>query len=185
MMPWIPSPRPPLGLYIHNFPASGMSRQCELISPPFPTYQVLAPVPVTFPEALQSEDFWVSHFQHYGMLRLKPATASYKMRGDPKSMWIVLRDSDDLEALVQPHHTGRTLAALLEMTPEERIKQTQAMISEEITELQAAIEKRRIVLSLASCAYPAFSSRIGSVRLCFKTISAVIVSSFTFLLPGT
>jgi hypothetical protein len=33
--------------------------------------------------------------------------------------------------------------------------------------------------------YPAFSSSIGSVRLCFFTISAVIVSSVTFLLPGT
>ena len=33
--------------------------------------------------------------------------------------------------------------------------------------------------------YPAFSSSIGSVRLCFFTISAVIESSLTFLLPGT
>ena len=33
--------------------------------------------------------------------------------------------------------------------------------------------------------YPAFSSSIGNVRLCFFTISAVIVSSVIFLLPGT
>lgn len=99
-MPWISSPRPPLGLYIHNFPANGMCRQFELISPPFPTYQVLAPVPVTFPEALQSEDFWASHFQPYGMLRLRPASASYKIRSDPSSIWTMIKDSDDLEALV-------------------------------------------------------------------------------------
>jgi hypothetical protein len=34
-------------------------------------------------------------------------------------------------------------------------------------------------------AYPAFSNSMGSVRLCFFTISAVMERSLTFLLPGT
>ena len=33
--------------------------------------------------------------------------------------------------------------------------------------------------------YPAFSSSIGRVSECFFTISDVMASSFTFLLPGT
>ncbi|KAE9371054.1 hypothetical protein N431DRAFT_483664 [Stipitochalara longipes BDJ] len=138
-------PKHPLALYQEVFPRRGMSAagtMTELLSPPFPEYHIIYPIPVTLVESLQSEEFWTAHFNHYGMLKLKPESGSYRSAEFGDNPWKVVR-ADDLEALLQTRQTSQALEVLLELSPEQRVVQAQQMRSEYVQILQAAINSRR------------------------------------------
>jgi len=124
-----------------------MGELTELLSPPFPENEIVFPIPVTFYEALQTEVFWETHFRHHGMLKLKPDSASYRSTEFGESYWQVVKGSD-LEGLLQSRPTSQALAALLELTPDLRIVQSQQFRSEAIQFIQAAIAGRREQVTL-------------------------------------
>jgi hypothetical protein len=141
-MSFIPVPKPPLALYQHNYPCPDVGQGIVMVSPPFPEYYISYPLPVTFAETLQSEEFWVKHFQNFGMLRLQPTSVAWKSAQEPTSMWKVV-SAEELEVATQGHETGRAMAKLLEMTPAERAAQAAQMRPNCVQILQEATERRR------------------------------------------
>jgi len=114
----------------------------ELSSPPFPKYEIIYPVPLTYLETMQSEEFWSINFQNFGMLRLKPVSGAYRVTEFGDNPWQVVKGGD-LEAVQQTRTIPRALAVLLELTPEMREVQERQLRSEAIQFLQDAIDHRR------------------------------------------
>jgi hypothetical protein len=114
----------------------------ELSGPPFPKYEIIYPVPLTYLETMQSEEFWSINFQNFGMLRLKPVSGAYRVTEFGDNPWQVVKGGD-LEAVQQTRTIPRALAALLELTPEQREVQERQLRSEAIQFLQDAIDHRR------------------------------------------
>ena len=141
-MPFALPPKPPLALHQSNFPTRNVGWAIDLTDPPFPTYSILCPLPVTFPETLQSEDFWDVHFRNYGMLRLKHASASYKLASNSNASWRVVDNPENLQIL-RPDQIAQSFAALLALSPAERATQEKQMKSNAVRVLQEEIVRRR------------------------------------------
>jgi hypothetical protein len=143
-LPFIMAPKPPLALYQHNYPRPGLGLPLQLTWPHFPTTQIISPLPVTFYESLQSEEFWAARFPSYGygLLRLKPVSSSWKWMNGPDNSWKLV-NAEDLEKFSEPHPTGKAVATLLELTPAERLEQARQMRSNAVQTLQEQINYRR------------------------------------------
>lgn len=96
-----------------------MSTQPELVQPPFERTETAFPIPISIFIALQSQDYWDTKVQSWGILRLPPPlAASSRPSGGTDQEWTVAASSN----LYNFQLTGftRTVADLVFMTPNQR-----------------------------------------------------------------
>lgn len=140
---------PRLGIFLTEWPNDNPHHERPiLLDPPFSRWKVAVPIPVSYFEMIQSNDFWESHFRSFGSIKPGPAAcAAIRDRNIPNNPYWNIVTNTQLSSILQ-NQTISPIAAMVNMTPDERALHANKLRTASIEKFYRCIDARNNTVHL-------------------------------------